>query len=255
MTASTTQGKKKILPAILSALFWVAVWQAAAMLIGEELFLASPVKVLTTLWTLLGTGEFYATVGFSLLRISIGFLAGAAVGTAMAVLAYKVFFCETLFRPLMGAVKAAPVASFVVLFLLLVGSANLSALISFLMVTPVFYSNILAGLHSVLPERFDAAAVFGMIPTDRFRFIYLPYVTPFVQSACEVGIGIGWKAGVSAEVIGIAAGSIGGKIYDAKINLDSAELLAYTLVVILISLFFEKLAKWAIDKAAVLLTR
>lgn len=255
MTASTTSNNKKILPAILSALFWVAVWQALAMLIGEELFLASPAKVLTTLGGLMVTSQFYATVGFSLLRISVGFLLGAVLGSCLAVLAYKVKFCETLFRPLMGAVKAAPVASFVVLALLLVGSANLSALIALLMVTPVFYSNVLAGLGSVLPERFDAAAVFGMIPTDRFRFIYLPYVTPFVKSACEVGIGIAWKAGVSAEVIGIVSGSIGGKIYDAKISLDTSELLAYTLVVILISLLLEKLAKWLIDKAAEAMTR
>lgn len=255
MTASTTSKTKKILPAILAALFWVAVWQALAMLIGEELFLASPVKVLTTLWGLLGTSEFYATVGFSLLRITVGFLIGAAIGSAMAVAAYKLRLLETLFRPLMGAVKAAPVASFVVLAILLVGSENLSALIALLMVAPVFYSNVLAGLQSVLPERFDAAEVFGMLPTDRFRFIYLPFVTPFVKSACEVGIGIAWKAGVSAEVIGIAAGTIGGKIYDAKINLDTAELLAYTLVVVLISLLLEKLAKHIIDKAADAMTR
>ena len=143
----------------------------------------------------------------------------------------------------MGAVKAAPVASFVVLALLLVGSKNLSVLISFLMVLPVFYTNILTGLSSVEPERFEAADVFGMLRRDRFRFIYLPYVTPFALSACEVGIGIAWKAGVSAEVIGIAAGSIGEKIYEAKLYLDTAQLFAYTLVVILISLFFEWLAK------------
>lgn len=225
----------------MSLLFWIGVWQLASMLISQQLFLASPLTVLSTLWKLLGTAEFYQVIGFSFVRICLGFLAGMVFGVLLGVLAYKLPFFEALLRPLMGAVKTAPVASFVVLALLFVGSGWLSALISFLMVVPIFYSNLLAGLKSVEPERFEAAAVFGMINSDRFRFIYLPYVVPFFSGACEVGIGTAWKAGVSAEVIGIASGSIGEKIYDAKINLETPELFAYTLAAIAISLVLERI--------------
>lgn len=234
--------RKGRLGAALGVLFWIGVWQLASMLVSQQLFLASPAVVLSTLWRLLGEGEFYSAVGFSFCRIGLGFLSGMLIGTGLGVLAYKLPLTETLLRPLMGAVKAAPVASFVVLALLLTGSGYLSALISFLMVMPVFYSNILAGLKSVEPEQFEAAEVFGMVNSDRFRFIYLPYVAPFFSGACEVGIGTAWKAGVSAEVIGIAAGSVGEKIYDAKIYLETAELFAYTLTIIVISLLLERLA-------------
>lgn len=233
--------RKKTLIATASAVFWLAAWQLLAMLIGQELFLASPAAVAKSLLVLLQTAEFYKTVSFSLVRIVMGFLSGAVLGTALAVLAYKIKLFETLFHPLMSAVKAAPVASFVVLALLAVGSKNLAVLISFLMVLPVFYSNLLAGQKSVEIERFEAASVFGMLCRDRFRFIYLPYVAPHVEIACQVGMGLAWKAGVSAEVIGIAAGSIGEKLYDAKLSLETAELLAYTLVVVLLSLLLEKL--------------
>lgn len=246
MTASTTGHKspryKKILLSAASIAFWLAVWQLAAMLLGEGILLVSPLTVLRTLFELLSSAEFYATVGFSFLRISLGILLAMVFGTLLAVLAYKLPAAEALLRPLMGAIKAAPVASFVVLALLAVGSKNLSALISFLMVVPVFYTGLLTGMKSVDPERFEAAAVFGMLKRDRFRFIYLPYVSPHFSSACEVGIGIAWKAGVSAEVIGIAAGSIGAALYDAKLNLETPSLFAYTLVVIIISLVLEKLA-------------
>lgn len=240
MKNSSTK-RNPFLSTAASILFWLVVWEIAARIVAQQLFLASPIQVLKTLYGLLGCQEFYETVGFSLLRISVGFVSAAVVGSALAVLAYKVRFTETLFLPLMGAVKSAPVASFVVFALLLFGSKNLAAFISFLMVLPVFYTDILAGLKSVEPERFEAADVFGMLRRDRFRFIFLPYVSPFVRSACELGIGISWKAGVSAEVIGIAAGSIGEKIYESKLYLDSAELFAYTLVVIIISLVLERL--------------
>lgn len=249
---STLNNNKKILALAASIVFWLAVWEAASRIVAQRLFLASPILVLQCLYGLLGTSEFYATVGFSLLRITIGFFAAAVLGSVLAVLAYNTGFAETLLRPFMGAVKAAPVASFVVLALLMVGSKYLSALVSFLMVLPVFYTNILEGLKSVEPERFEAAAVFGMLKSDRFRFIYLPYVAPFTTSSCEIGIGIAWKSGVSAEVIGIAAGSIGEKIYDSKLYLDTAQLFAYTLVVVALSLVLELLARrlilWAEKK-------
>lgn len=253
MKKSSSQNNS-LLSTALAILFWLVVWEIAARLVAQQLFLASPIQVLKTLYGLLGYPEFYSTVGFSLLRISLGFLLAAAAGSALAVLAYNVKLCETLLRPLMGAVMAAPVASFVVLALLLVGSRNLNALVTFLMVLPVFYTYILTGLKSVEPERFEAADVFGMIRSDRFRFIYLPYVAPYACSSCEVGIGIAWKAGVSAEVIGIAAGSIGEKIYESKLYLDTAELFAYTLVVIIISVVLERLAVFLIRRAEKLLT-
>ena len=247
MTTSTTGRKppwyKKILPPVISVLFWLVVWQAAAMMIGEGILLVSPLSVAKELLRLMGNAEFYGTVGFSFARITLGIVLAMLFGTALSVAAYKLPFVQTLLRPLMGAVKAAPVASFVVIALLAVGSRNLSALITFMMVLPVFYTSLLTGMKSVDSERFEAAAVFGMLNRDRFRFIYLPYVTPHFASACEVGIGIAWKAGVSAEVIGITAGSIGGRLYDAKLNLETPTLFAYTFVVILISLVLERLAK------------
>lgn len=253
MKNSTTRNKSYLLTAF-SILFWLVVWEIASRLVAQQLFLASPIQVVKTLYGLLGQAEFYDTIAFSFYRISLGFLLAAAVGSLLAILAYKVRICETLLHPMMAAVMAAPVASFVVLALLLVGSNNLNALVTFLMVLPVFYTYILSGLKSVESDRFEAADVFGMIKSDRFRFIYLPYVVPYACSSCEVGIGIAWKAGVSAEVIGIAAGSIGEKIYESKLYLDTAELFAYTLVVIVISVIFERLAVFLIRRAEKLLT-
>ena len=50
-----------------------------------------------------------------------------------------------------------------------------------------------------------------------------------------------WKAGVAAEVIGVIDGSIGGKLYDAKIYLLNSDLLAWTVVIIALSVVSEKI--------------
>lgn len=240
---------------IASILFWLLVWQLASVLVPAKIFLASPIEVLVTLWGFLGNSEFYSALGFTFGRIAIGFFCAMMLGVGLSVAAYKLSFVEVLLRPFMGFVKAAPVAAFTLITLLLFGVKNQSAIISFLMVLPVFYSNTLASLKSVEPERFEAAAVFGMLNRDRFRFIYLPYVAPFFSSSCELGWGIAWKAGVSAEIVAIAAGTVGGMIYNSKVNIEVAEVFAYTLAIIIISLILERLSQGIITLVEKALTK
>ena len=59
---------------------------------------------------------------------------------------------------------------------------------------------------------------------------------------CGTGIGIGWKAGIAAEVLGLPKNSIGKALYNAKIYLEMPDLFCWTAVIILLSLLFEKLA-------------
>ena len=62
-----------------------------------------------------------------------------------------------------------------------------------------------------------------------------------ITCACRLACGLCWKSGVAAEVIGLPSGSIGERLYDAKIYLNTGEVLAWTLVIVLISLACEKL--------------
>ena len=63
---------------------------------------------------------------------------------------------------------------------------------------------------------------------------------PSGHSACTVSLGISWKAGIAAEIIGIPAGSIGRMFYDAKVYFNTVDLFAWTVIVVVISVLFEK---------------
>ena len=71
-------------------------------------------------------------------------------------------------------------------------------------------------------------------------FIFFLMVLPYFLSACRLSLGMCWKAGVAAEVIGVPSGSIGEKLYNAKIYLNTPDLFAWTIVIIVISFVFEK---------------
>ena len=232
-----------------AVLFWLAVWQAAAMAIGQEVFLVSPVQALRTLVQLLPRADFWQRVGFSSGRILLGFVLGAVVSVVLAVCAARWSAADALLAPVMQLVKATPVASFIILALVWVSGKSLSILISFLMVLPVLYGAVRAGLESADPQLLEMARVFRLPLGRRVKAIWLPAVLPAFRQGCSVALGICWKSGVAAEVIGLPDGSIGDALYRAKITLSTGELFAWTFVIILLSAGFEKLFLALLDKA------
>ena len=232
----TGTGSKQLFRRAGAVVFWLAVWQCAAMAIGQEVFLVSPVQALRTLLGLLPQAAFWRRVGFSSGRILLGFGLGAAAGTLLA--------------PVMQLVKATPVASFIILALVWVRGSSLSVLISFLMVLPVLCGAVRTGIRSADVQLREMARVFRLPLGRRLRAIWLPAVLPAFQQGCSVALGICWKSGIAAEVIGLPNGSIGDALYRAKITLSTGELFAWTFVIILLSTGFEKLFLALLDRAA-----
>ena len=248
-TNAMKQTKKSCLAKWAAAGFWLAVWQAAAMAVGQEVFLVSPVQALGTLLELLPQAEFWQRIGFSAGRILLGFGLGAVSSVVLAVAAGRWAWVEALLAPVMQLVKATPVASFIILALVWVSGSSLSVLISFLMVLPVLYGAVRTGIGSADVQLLEMAKVFRLPLGRRLRAIWLPAVLPAFRQGCSVALGICWKSGVAAEVIGLPDGSIGDALYRAKITLSTGELFAWTFVIILLSAVFEKLFLALLDRA------
>ena len=241
--------KKRRAGLLAAVFFWLAVWQAAAMAIGQEVFLVSPVQAVATLVQLLPQADFWQRVAFSTGRILLGFGLGAVVSVVLAVAAERWKWVETLLAPVMQLVKATPVASFIILALVWVSGKSLSILISFLMVLPVLYGAVRTGIESTDTQLLEMARVFRLPLARRVKAIWLPAILPAFRQGCSVALGICWKSGVAAEVIGLPDGSIGDALYRAKITLSTGELFAWTFVIILLSAGFEKLFLALLDGA------
>ncbi|MBO4298646.1 MAG: ABC transporter permease subunit [Clostridia bacterium] len=239
MKPSTTS--RKYLIRALAVLFWLGVWQIMSMVIGQEILLVSPVRAAKTLIDMAVTAAFWQSVFSSFGRILLGFALATALGLGLAVLAGMSRAARALFEPLMHAVKATPVASFVILALIFIRSTYLSVFISFRMVLPIMYTNILAGVDAADPKLLEMAKVFRVGPLRRAGSVYLAAVYPHFLAACALALGMCWKAGVAAEVIGYPRHSIGEALYLAKLNFDTPDIFAWTLAVILLSVGFEKL--------------
>lgn len=244
-----TNKTKKRLYIIISAAAALAVWQLlSAFVVKSDILLSSPVDVIKKLFALVREIGFWASVWFSLSRIFLGFLIALLVGTLLALLAGRFEAVGIILIPYMLTIKSVPVASFIVLALIWISSSELSVFISFLMVLPIIYTNTLSGIKNTDKKLIEMADVFRVPFMKRLFAIRLPSLRPFLISGAKVSLGLAWKAGIAAEVIGIADGSIGERLYYSKVYLDSATLLAWTAVIVTLSVACEKVFLFLLKK-------
>ncbi len=233
--------KNRTLRKIIILIFWLALWQAAALLVHNVILLAGPVESFASLLRLCVTAQFWRSIFTTLIHIAVGFLAGFAAGILLGSLAYRFSLLDEFLQPVVSLIKSIPVASFVIMALIWVGSKSLSTLIAFLVAFPTIYINTKSGLESTDVRLIEMASVFSVGFWDKVRCIYVPALIPYLVSACETALGMSWKGGIAAEVIGIPAHSIGERLYMAKIYLETGDVFAWTFVIILLSAAMEKI--------------
>ena len=221
------------------ALIYLAVWEAASLLVGRELLLPAPLATVRRLFELLAKGESWAYAGLSLLRIMSGYLLGVLAGVLLAVLTARSRFAESLLSPLRGVVKATPVTSFILLALLWLNSSLVPLFISFLMVLPMVWADTADAILHTDPRLVEMGRVFGLSRTKIVRKIFVPSVLPQFLAACTTSLGFAWKSGVAAEIIALPLRSIGYQLYEAKLRIETLDLFAWTLLVILMSMGLE----------------
>lgn len=237
---------KKKYRSVLIIAIWILLWQMAAVLIDKKIIFVGPLEVAKALAEQIWQPEFWQTIFSSSARICGGFLAAFLLAVLVGVAASQFGLLQEFLEPAVGLLQSVPVASFVILALIWIGSENLSVLISLIVVFPVIYRNTLQGMQAADEKMLEMAQVFRFGWLRRFLYIYRPAMFPYLVSASKIAFGMAWKSGVAAEVIGVPDMSIGEKLYMAKIYLSTAELFAWTLVIIVVSRVLERGFLWVL---------
>lgn len=232
---------KTLLKNLLATLFWVAAWHILALAMANPLLLPTPLQVLRRLAQLMQTADFWHITAVSIGRILLGVLSALVLGVLLAVLSTASSLVDALLAPVMTAVKAAPVASFAILVLIWLKRDHVPILICAMMVLPVVWSNVCAGIRQVDPQLLELARVYRLPRLRVLRRIYVPSVLPYFRAACGSALGMGWKAGIAAEVLTVPRDSMGRMIAESKLYLMTEDLFAWTLAVVVLSLLLQTL--------------
>ena len=228
--------------------FWLVIWEIADKIVNNRIVLAGPIHIVESLINQMMNSDFWIITISSFTRITIGFALSFIVGIFLAIVCYRYKLIHDFLEPVMTTIKTIPMASFVIMLLIWVGNQALTIWLSFLIVLPLIYTNVITGLNEVDKEMLQMSEKFKLTPWKKYLYIYRPAVMPFLLSATKTALGLSWKSGIMAEVMATPKPSIGREMFAAKTYLQTGNLLAWTIVVIVLSIVFEKIFMVFLEK-------
>lgn len=235
---------------LLPLAFWLSLWQLVAVIIDNSFLFAGIPETLRALFDLIKSGGFYSAVLLSALRVLAGLVLGIAAGVALAVLCNRRELAGSLILPIISVIKSTPVASFIVVLWVMMSGDLLSIFICFLMVLPIICQNMLDGYRAIDKQLSEVADVFEFSPIKRFKLLIFPTLKKYLIPGIITASGLAWKAEIAAEVIAYTGRSIGQGINDAKYNMDTPTVFAWTVVIIILSISLEKFTKYMLRRTA-----
>ncbi|SNS58547.1 NitT/TauT family transport system permease protein [Anaerovirgula multivorans] len=247
----TIKNKRKPLNKVVIFIFWIVVWQMIYFMIQRDIYVPSPFSVFIRLKELIMLSVFWKSVAYSIYRVMAGLILSILLGVGIGIVSSMNDYVYDLINPLMTAIKSTPVLSFIIIALIWFSSSNVPIFICFLMCFPVIWLNVVTGIRNVDEKLLEMAKVYRVRKSTVLRKIYLPSIMPYFSAASITCLGLGWKVSVAAEVLSHPKNAIGSHLYSAKVYLDSSDLFAWTVVVILLSLLFESIFAQLIRKITI----
>ena len=241
---------KRTIEIAISLLFWFAIWLAVSYKINNSFLFPSPRDTAMAIVEIIKDGNFLLITLYSFTRILFGIVIGVVVGTLFGVITAGSRFADVLMTPAVSAIKATPVASFIILVSIWFDKNFLPVFITALIVLPIVYTNVIGGIRSVSRELREVARVYRFSTLKKVFKLYIPSVLPYFLASLKASLGMAWKAGIAAEVLCTPTMAIGTELFLSKSYLEMPTMFAWTLVVIVFSLVIEKVLIYIVSKLA-----
>ena len=220
------------------AVMW-GVWVAAYFAVGNEYVVPSFTETMRELGALFASGTFWESFGGTLWRTVAGWLLAFAFAVlfAAAGVASKKF--RSFFAPFVSVFRTLPTMA--ITLMLLIWSTPLVApvIVTFLMLFPVTYAQLMAAYGEIDPQLFEMARVYGVPRREVLCKIAVPGMLPAVFSQAGPNLSLALKVTISAEVLVSTFRSLGGMMHEAANYLQVAEMFALTILALLVGGLFE----------------
>lgn len=232
---------KKLIKNLLILFFWIFIWEIMYLVVNKPIVLPSPRNVIMKLLELIQEKNFYVSVLNSIKSIGFGFTIAYILGIFFAILNLLIPITKDISLPIFNILRVTPIASFIILALVFMKVEKLPILVSIFMVLPLVWRNVTEGFKAVDYNLIEMSEFFKVSKVSQLKNIYLPHSLPFLLAAIHTGFGYAWKSVITAEVMASATMTIGSHIADGKIYINTDEVFAWTIVVIIMSILTEKI--------------
>ncbi len=236
MKISTTVNHKN---RIVGILIWLILWQAAYLIVNKDIYIPSPVSVAASLGSLVITTDFYKVVFYTTTRVLISFIISVVLGVTTGYICGVSKKTYEIFEPLVIFVRSTPIISIIIIAIIWFNSSYVPIFTGILMCFPIIWANMVEGIRSTDKKLLEMCKLYNVGKYEIFRRVYLKSSLPYLAAGFSSALGIGWKVVAAAEALSLPKYGVGTNLFNSKIYLKVPELLAWTIIIIILSYMFE----------------
>lgn len=224
-------------------IFWITVWEILSLIINQEIYLPSPFATFKSLFDLMFDKVTYITILYSTYRTLTGFLISTFFGVILGFVCGMNKSIYNLLNPLVSIIRTVPVMSIIIIAIMWFKDTNVPVFVAFLMCFPIIWTNTIQGIDSADNKLLQMCKIYNIKKIRVIKSVYFYSALPYIKAGMVSALGISWKVTSAAEVLSLPKYSIGRFLYDSKVYLEIPDLFAWTIIIVLLSIFFEKLLK------------
>ncbi len=223
---------KHTLVALISSALLLALWQVGAHVLDSQILLPGLAPVFKTLVSIIGDGPFLANIGATVVRAFQSFLIIIILGSVAGVLGGNFPLFSAAMKPFVTTLKAVPVMSIILLAFIWFTSGQVPLFSAFLMGFPVMYVQVESGWRSIDGNLIQMCDLYEIKGFDRLVHFTIPSLVPSLVTGARISLSMVWKVVIAAEVLTVPRHGVGSRLQLSQINLETADVLGWTLVAI-----------------------
>lgn len=236
----------KIFTTVIGVILIFAIWWILSLVFDvNNMVIPNPVETIVAAINLLGKPYTYKSIGFTLLRVLLGFGFSFVLALILGIIAGNFEPFSNVLKPSLVFMKCIPTAAIIFLFAVLVGSQNASTLVTILVSFPILYEAVFNGMKNVPQNVSWAEKIDGANFFKRNFFVHLPLSIPYIVVGILSSFSLSFKVEIMSEIISGSTNHGIGSAIKGAINADATNMLdvfAYSLITILIVIIITSIA-------------
>ena len=229
-----------ILPELIGLIGFITIWHLAALQYSS-IILPSPLETLIALRNLATTNKLTMAIFITTLDAISGFTIATLTGIILGTIAGIKPFVSRAIRPIITGLQGVPPIAWIVIALLWFGTGNYTSIFTVAVATlPIVFIGAVEGVRNINPQLLEMAYTFKIPIKILLVDLYYPHLLSSLFSSITSGLGLAWRVAVMSELLSSETG-IGAEMNLARINLDTAEVMAWVIVAVVLILISEYL--------------
>lgn len=217
----------------------LAVWAAVSAAKDIPLLIPQLDEIFVSLGDVLSRSDTWRAIGFTAGRVAGSFALSFVFAAVLAAAGTFVKPLHKFLAPVVTVLQSAPTMAVILIAVAWLDSAEVPILVGFLICFPLMYNTCHTAIEGVDKDVIEMAKIYGIRPADKLTGIYIPAVTPVVLDGARSAVSLCVKVVIAAEVLAQTAGSIGIEMQKESVMFEIANLMAWTVVAIVMSFVFE----------------